>query len=119
MADVFISYRHVPPDEDLAAKCAQFLESNGLSVFLDTSIRIGQDWVDEIYRQLERSRSFVVLLSAESIRSDMVGQEIRLAHKLRKEKGLRIFPVRIAFAGELPYELAAYLNAIQHKTWKE
>jgi hypothetical protein len=49
----------------------------------------------------------------------MVGQEIRLAHKLRKERGLRIFPVRIAFTGELPYELGAYLNAIQHKSWNQ
>src|SRR5260221_1993267 len=119
MSQVFISYRHVQPDEDLAGQCAHFLEANGFSAFVDKRVRIGQDWVEEINRQLHQSQYFVVLLSAESIRSDMVGQEIRLAHKLRKEGRLSIFPVRIAFAGELPYDLGAYLNVIQYKSWKQ
>jgi hypothetical protein len=119
MPKVFISYRHVAPDQELAAELARFLEGNGLSVFVDARIRIGQEWVDEIDRQLRSAQYFVVLLSAESIRSDMVRQEIALAHTLRSEKRLRIFPVRVAFGGELPYDLGAYLNLIQYQSWTQ
>jgi hypothetical protein len=117
MPKVFISYRHVAPDQELAAELARFLEGNGLSVFVDTRIRIGQEWVDEIDRQLRSAQHFVVLLSSESIRSDMVRREIALAHKLRKEKKLRVFPVRVGFDGELPYDLGAYLDTIQYARW--
>jgi TIR domain len=108
MPKVFISYRHAEPDEQLAAECARFLERSGLSVFLDTEIRIGQEWVEEIDRQLRDAQYFVVLLSEDSIRSDMVRQETALAHKLRKDARLRIFPVRVAFKGELPYGREAW-----------
>jgi len=36
---------------------------------------------------------------------------------LRKSKKLRIYPIRVNFSGELPYDLAAYLDPIQYITW--
>jgi AAA-like domain/TIR domain len=119
MPKVFISYRHLKPDEELATECARFLEGHGLDVFMDTRIRIGQEWVEEIDRQLRSSQYLIVLLSAQSIRSDMVRREIALAHKLRKNEQLIIFPVRVAFEGELPYDLGAYLDPIQYKIWNQ
>jgi hypothetical protein len=119
MPKVFISYRHVAPDQELAAELARFLEEKEFAVFVDTKIRIGQEWVDEIDRQLHSAQHFVVLLSSESIRSDMVRREIALAHKLRKEKKLSVFPVRVGFSGELPYDLGAYLDLIQYKQWNQ
>jgi hypothetical protein len=94
-----IGYRHVTPCQELATELARSLEEKGFAVFMDTKIRIGQEWVDEIDQQLRSSQHFIVLLSAESIRSDMARREIALAHSLRKEKRLTVFPVRVDSSG--------------------
>jgi AAA-like domain/TIR domain len=117
MNKVFISYRHVKPDEDLASSMEKFLRNQGLSVFLDTKIECGIEWANEIDQQLRTSQNFVVLLSKESIRSPMVSQEVKLAHELRRSGKLRILPIRVDFVGELPYELASYLNPLQYVLW--
>ncbi|MGI9070567.1 MAG: toll/interleukin-1 receptor domain-containing protein [Bryobacteraceae bacterium] len=117
MPNVFISYSHVSPDQDLARQLAGLLEANGVTVFVDTKIRIGEDWVEQIDRQLRISQYFVVLVSAASIQSDMVRREIALAYKLRKAKQLTILPVRMDATRELPYDIGAYLDLIQYVVW--
>ncbi|MBW8873875.1 MAG: AAA-like domain-containing protein [Acidobacteria bacterium] len=117
MSQVFLSYRHVPPDEQLAEGLCAFLQERGLRVFLDKQIEIGLEWAAEIDRQLRASDSFVVLLSKDSILSDMVRQEIETAHERRKEGKLAIFPVRLGFQGKLPYDLGGYLNHLQYALW--
>ncbi len=116
MNQVFISYRHVEPDEGLAEALAEALKSRRHPVFIDRQIEMGTRWVDEIDRQIRASAFFVVVLSAESIRSDMVRQEVALAHQL--EGKMRILPIRAGFEGELPYDLASYLNPIQYAMWR-
>jgi hypothetical protein len=118
-AKVFISYRHVEPDETLANRLASFLETKDFDVFIDKKILTGQAWIEEIDRQIRKSQHFVALLSAESIRSDMVRREIKLAYQLRKEGKVRILPVRVAYLGELPYDLGAYLDPIQYTAWEK
>jgi hypothetical protein len=117
MPNVFISYSHVSPDQDLASQLAGSLEVNGVTVFVDTKIRIGEDWVQQIDQQLRSSQYFVVLLSAASIESNMVRREIALAYKLRKAKQLTILPVRMDVTQELPYDIGAYLDSIQYVVW--
>jgi hypothetical protein len=117
MAKVFISYRHVQPDEDLANCLASFFEAHNFEVFIDRKILTGQRWVAEIERQIRTSQHFVALLSAESVRSDMVGKEIKLAYELSQGGGIRILPVRIDYSGALPMDLGAYLDPIQHTAW--
>jgi hypothetical protein len=118
VSQIFLSYQHVSPDEKLAEGLCAFLEERGLRVFLDKQIRVGLDWVAEIDRQLRASDSFVVFLSEDSIRSDMVRQEVQIAHELRQEGKMAIFPVRLGFEGKLPYDLASFLNRIQYALWK-
>ncbi|HEX4965498.1 MAG TPA: AAA-like domain-containing protein [Thermoanaerobaculia bacterium] len=117
VSQVFLSYRHVPRDEQLAEGLCAFLQERGLRVFLDKQIGIGLVWAAEIDRQLRASDSFVVLLSENSIRSDMVRQEIQAAHELRQEGKMAIFPVRLGFQGKLPYDLGGYLNHLQYALW--
>jgi len=114
MADVFISYRHVSPDQDLAAELSSFLQGRNISFFRDTGIQIGENWVKTIEAELQACQFLVVLLSADSIRSDMVRQEIKRAHEWNK----RILPIRVNYDGALPYDLASYLDLIQYKIWK-
>jgi hypothetical protein len=118
MSRVFISYRHVSPDRELAQFIEQRLRALRHTVFVDTSsIQVGSRWVQEIERNLKRSDFFIVLLSAESIRSDMVRREIELAYSLLEAGSLTILPVRVAYTGELPLDLGAYLNPIQYTVW--
>lgn len=117
MRQVFLSYRHVPPDEQLAERLCGHLQERGLRVFFDKQIKVGLDWVAEIDRQLRASDAFVVFLSEDSIRSDMVRQEIQTAYGLWRAGTMQIFPIRVGFKGELPYDLASYLNRIQYKLW--
>jgi hypothetical protein len=118
MAQVFISYAHVHPDQELAAELHGFLETNGFDVFVDSKIGLGQNWVEQIDVQLRNSTHFVALLSNASIKSDMVRREIAIAYRLSKANRLVIFPVRLGTLEELPYELSAYLDLIQYTVWR-
>jgi AAA-like domain/TIR domain len=113
MADVFVCYRHVNPDELLAAELATYLDAHGVSCFIDSSIGIGMLWVNEIEKQVRSCKSLVVLLSSDSIRSEMLRREVQLAHQW----GKRLLPIRVGYSGALPYDLAAYLDHIQYLVW--
>src|SRR5687767_8215488 len=99
MPKIFISYRHITPDEDCATQLCALLEGERFDVFIDKRILVGQKWVQEIDRQLRSADHFVVLLSADSIRSDMLRQEVADAHALARTGQLRIYPIRVAFDG--------------------
>ena len=114
MNKIFVSYRHVNPDQEFAHHVAACLRERGHEVFLDVGMLVGTRWVEEIESQITSSRFFLVVLSKESILSDMVRREVELAHRLAAEKKLVILPVRLAFSAELPYDLAAYLNPIHY-----
>jgi hypothetical protein len=119
MSRCFISYRHVSPDQELAHAVGAALARNGHLVFLDTKLEVGTRWVDEIERELKSAEVFVVLLSEQAIRSDMLRQEVALAHQLSAEKKLSVLPIRVAYTETLPYDLAAYLNPFQYSLWNE
>jgi hypothetical protein len=114
MKRVFISYRHVKPDEDLAKIVCEHLRTCGYIVFIDADIAVGQDWVKWNEDALLKCHYLVVFLSAESIVSNMVRHEVEVAHKHQKH----ILPIRIGFEGELPYDLGAYIHRSQYLSWK-
>jgi len=116
---VFISYRHVKPDEDLALALEAALKQDGFQVFVDRRMLVGTEWATEIDKQLRNAKYFIVLISADSILSDMVRQEIKLAHELKQQDKLRILPVRVNFTGALPYDLGGYLNPLQYSLWQK
>ncbi|MFN7920275.1 MAG: AAA-like domain-containing protein [Bryobacteraceae bacterium] len=117
MADVFISYRHAKPDEDLAKALRACLERRGVDVFLDQEISWGANWEREIGEQLRQARHFVVLLSEHSILSDAVREEVNRAYGQMKAGQTRILPLRLSSVLELPYHLALMLNPIQYARW--
>jgi hypothetical protein len=120
MKKIFVSYRHVDPDQAMAQSLTNHLQKRGNDVFVDTQILVGTKWVDEIDRQIRTAEFFVVLISGQSILSDMVRREIKLAHQLSQKatNPLAILPIRIDFEAELPYDLGAYLDPIQYTKWK-
>jgi hypothetical protein len=120
-ARVFISYkRDANPDQPLAAKVFQALASQGHRVFIDQTMRTGTEWAKEIESQIRQSDFLIVFLTDVSIRSEMVKGEVEIARK--QAQGLagkpRVLPVRLAYAGPLPYPLNAYLDPIQYAIWR-
>jgi hypothetical protein len=119
-ARVFISYkRDADPDQQLANILYQTLSYSGHQVFVDTVMRTGDAWLEEIDRQLKASDFLIVLLSRQSADSEMVGAEVRRAYKYRTLQGHpQTLPVRVAYEGLLPYALDAFLNPLQYVVWQ-
>ncbi len=108
MATIFLSYRRADPDLGFAAALEQFLSSNGLSVFRDTQLRIGDEWARTIEKRLDWADYLVVLISRKAMQSGNVCEEVRRAHK----RGIPILPIRLDSA-ELPVDMGAILSGIQ------
>jgi len=120
VAKVFVSYkRSVEPDERLTDYFVNFLAQQGHEVFIDQQIGVGQEWPTVIRQELEHSDFLIVLLSERAITSEMILEEVRIAHELRKQRGMPIIlPVRVAYTGSLPYDLGAMLNRVQYVSWQ-
>ena len=120
--NIFISYRRsADRDRQLANFLKSKLEQAGYSVFIDTDIKVGMDWASEINRRIvDWCDYFMVLLSENSITSEMVKGEIRTAHQAKRNDGWpAILPIRVAYDGslDLDYELDSYLGPLQYLHW--
>lgn len=120
-AEIFISYkRNVDPDSSLASRIYAALQNDGHSVFIDQTLRIGQEWAREIEAKIRRSDFLVVFLTEASSGSEMVKGELEIArdHAAKSGSGPRILPVRLAYSGPLPYPLSAWLDPLQYTLWR-
>jgi hypothetical protein len=117
---VFICYRrNIDTDRHLAEYLSKYFETQGHEPFIDTSLRVGTDWLLEIDRQIEQSDFMVVLLSRESADSEMVQAEVRRAYEFRQLQGRpRVLPIRIRYEGILPYSIDAFVENLQWITWQ-
>ncbi|MGQ0594943.1 MAG: AAA-like domain-containing protein [Gammaproteobacteria bacterium] len=119
MARVFISYQHVYPDEGIARAVEHVLTKARHTVFLDTEIDLASAWGATIEALIRSAQFFIVLLSAESIRSDMIRREVNVAYERSRQGQLRILPIHVAFEGALPHDLAGYLVQLQYASWHD
>ena len=90
---IFLSYkRDAQPDESLALSLCQ---------------------------ELEACDFLVPLLSAHSAHSEMVENEISVAHQLGRSRGgmPSILPVRVAYSAPFEYPLSAWLNPLNWAVW--
>ena len=105
-------------DAALAAELHTALEELGHEVFIDQQMPIGTEWAKEIAERIDWCDALLVLLSSNSISSEMMQEEVRLAHHRRRQDGTpAILPVRIAYDGPLGYALGAYIERLQHAVW--
>lgn len=106
--DVFISYRH--EDQEWADRICQALEGHGISCWIaHRDIPAGADWPGEIMDGLKQSRSFVLVLSSNSVNEEQISREVRIA---ADEMKLPIFPVRIEDV-QPPKKISYFLGDIQ------
>lgn len=119
---VFVSYRVTDPDRTLAREFYQALTDRGYDAFMaGESLRLGQNWAQRIEAELQQCDYFLLLLSAQSARSEMVTEEVRRAKELREQSGKPlILPIRVNFPRESPlnYNLQGYLDRIHQREWR-
>jgi len=110
-ARVFISYaRGVEPDAALALEIAAALGQQHI-VFVDSSLPHA-GWAARIDAELRQADVAIVLLSAQSIQSELVAAELATAARLAGTPAGRptILPVRLADPAPLPYHVRTYLD---------
>ncbi len=119
MARVFISYkRDVTPDQDLANALYKALKATH-EVFIDTSMLVGEKWVERIDAEIRQADFFIALLSPFSVNSEIARTEIELAHQLQAQRGSPILlPIRVAYHERLPPPLSGYLSPINWALWE-
>ncbi len=117
---IFISYkRNADPDERIALEAFNKF-SEDYDVFIDQTMPVGSNWSKEIEKHLHESDYIIIFVSHNSVKSDMVITEIKIAYELNKQKGKPIiFPVRLNYFEPLEYRLSAYLDSINYLSWKD
>ena len=89
---VFLCYS--PRNEPEAAEIRLELSERGLDIWWDGDLPSGSNWAEEVARGLAESNAMLVLVSPDSMDSDLVKKE--LEHVLANEQYRnRIFPVFI------------------------
>lgn len=90
---IFLS--HHSGDAVLAQRLAADLRKRGSDVWISSdSIAAGDDWVASISQGLEKSSTFVVLLSAASVKSSWVQQEVNTAIARERKGKIRLIPLK-------------------------
>jgi serine/threonine protein kinase len=111
--------RGVEPDGTLVPWLESWFVERGHQVFVDRHLRIGVDWAREIETQVRRADVVIPLLSSASIASEMLTWEIQSAHDEAQQRGgkPRLLPVRVAYDGPLPPDLACILDRFNYFLW--
>ena len=98
----FISYSRA--DSSFAVRLAKDLKSAGFDVWLDQlDIPTGARWDDEVEIALDSCKTFMIVLSPESLQSQNVKDEIGFAI----DSGKDILPLRIK-SGDIPFRLRRF-----------
>ncbi|MEM9165170.1 MAG: AAA-like domain-containing protein, partial [Cyanobacteria bacterium P01_F01_bin.4] len=118
-ARIFISYkRDLAPDEPVALALYEALGQQH-NIFIDQTMLVGTRWAEQIEAEIRQADALIVLLSEQSVQSEMVQQEIALAHEIAEDNGGKpqILPVRLAYREPFQYPLGVYLDPINWAVW--
>ncbi len=112
--------RGLAADERLLALLESHLRGLGHGVFIDRHLAIGVAWAQEIEKQIRESDAVIPLLSEASINSEMLTYEVQVASAASKQESgkPRLLPVRVAYEGPLPHDLAGPLERLQYFLWQ-
>jgi len=121
MPRVFLSYRHVEPDQSIAKFIYRYLVDRDHDVFFDSvDIPVGAFWNKEIKTNVERTEYFVPLVSLAYLNSPYILEhELSVAARLLKNKKIEgILQVNLAFDGKPPDAVQDVVNQIQFFKWR-
>jgi hypothetical protein len=117
---IFISYkRDVEPDEPMSLAIQKSLGQTH-QVMTDRLMRVGTKWMEWIDNEIKQSDFLIVLLSKQSVQSEMIQEEVRKALQTDQQQGRpKILPVRLGYREPLEYPLSEYLNAFNWAFWRD
>ena len=95
MSDIFISYKR--EDQATARKLADALEREGLSVWWDPKLRVGEHFDDVIEKALNEAKCVIVMWSNLSVNSEYVKSEATEALEQKKLVPVKIEDVNLPF----------------------
>ena len=112
--------RNAPHSARLLDVLEPALKEAGYRVFIDRHLQVGVEWARELEREITAAYAAVPLLSAESIWSEMLEDEIVKAHGAAERQGglPRLLPVRVCYEGPLPDAMQNALGALQYILWR-
>ncbi|MDX2181580.1 MAG: toll/interleukin-1 receptor domain-containing protein [Bryobacteraceae bacterium] len=112
---VYLSY--ASEDEELARALAMAMKSEGIDLWVDFwEILPGDDFFSQTASALEECDSMVVLVTANSVKSRHVKEEIRRSLRGRRYKE-RLVPVWVGSPKDLSREVSWVLDAVQGVVW--
>jgi hypothetical protein len=110
--DVFFSYSS--PDKQIVAEVAEFLVNQGIRIFMDTEIQVGDSITNVISSAFEYSNALAIFLSPTSVKSAWVKKELEvMLSKQIADSKVRIIPILLQGVdfSDLPLSLQNY-NAL-------
>ena len=82
---IFIS--HSSKNDDVVKRLREILELEGFLLWVDSREFTGGDILeDTLQEKIKTAKSFIILLSIEALSSVWVQKELKLAHKVAKER---------------------------------
>jgi WD40 repeat protein len=121
MARIFISYRHVEPDQTVAKFLHHYLSNLDHEVFYDKEgLTIGSLWDKEITNSVEHAQWFIPIVSLAYLNSQYIlDKELSPAAKLFKQGKIeRILQVNMAYDGKPPEAVAEVVEQVHFFKWK-
>lgn len=119
---IFLSYRTIEPDVTIAQQFHDALEEQGHEAFMaQKDLQLGEAWPQRLESELQRSDYVLVLLSEQSVTSEMVVAELEKALRFQEIQGKpKLLPIRVQFPlkSSLNYSLRGCLDQIQQREWK-
>jgi serine/threonine protein kinase/class 3 adenylate cyclase len=118
---VVLYKRNAQPDEQIMQALTEKLNNRGYRVFVDRHLVVGVEWAHEIERKIGEADAVIPLLSAPSVRSEMLAYELDLARSFaeRQNGKPRILPIRVQFEDQLPDSLHSVLDGLNYSLWKD
>lgn len=107
---VFVSYAHADIDVVMPVLEKMSVE-NSYRVWYDSGLHSGDDWSERLTAKIKNSTAFIVFLSENSVSSRHVISEVSIAFE---NEAIKVIPVWITPATNLPPNLKYYLSFTQH-----
>ncbi len=119
--------RNTQPDDHVLSTLESGLRAAGHQVFIDRHLQVGDEWAVEIKRQVQQSDAIIPLLSRNSVKSEMLAEELEEASQSAQRNAgrPRILPVRVTYEKgltpeeqTLPEPFFSILGHLQYQPWE-
>jgi serine/threonine protein kinase len=107
------------PDGHLLQLLHQRLVAQGTEVYFDRHLTFGVEWAHELENKIEAADVVIVLLSPQSVQSEMLTYVLEMAHytSQRNNGHPRFLPVRVQFDDPWPEALQPFVEARLALSW--